>query len=63
MSEINRIQAVEIERVQLDEKTIHTIYQVGHSRTSVRSIFSSGHAYCELLQHIILRKLSDNSAP
>ena len=34
MSEINRVQPVEIERVQLDEKTIHTIYQVGHSRTS-----------------------------
>lgn len=63
MPEINRVLPVEIERIQLDARTVRTIYQVGHSKTTVRSIFSPAHAYSELLQHIILRKLSDNSAP
>ena len=63
MPEINRVLPVEIERIQLDARTVRTIYQVGHSQTTVRSIFSPVHAYSELLQHIILRKLSDNSTP
>lgn len=63
MSGISKTLPVEIERVQLDASTVRTVYQVGHNRTSVQSIFSSAHAYSDLLQHIILRKLSENPNP
>lgn len=57
MADIKTILPNEVDRRRLDKRTIQSVYQAGYSIITVKSIFSTGESYSNLLCRIIKRKL------
>ncbi len=59
MHEVNPSLPIEIERNEIDERTVESVYQAGYSRITVKSIFGTKNSYSDLLSQIIKRKLHE----
>ena len=57
MSVANTSLPIEIERNEIDEHTVQSVYQAGYGCISVKSIFGTKHCYSDLLRNIIQRKI------
>ncbi len=57
MSEANTRPPIEIERNEIDERTVQSVYQAGYGCISVKSIFGTKQCYSDLLSKIIQRKM------
>ena len=59
MNEVFSSLPIEIERNEIDERTVQSVYQAGYSRITVKSIFGTKNSYSDLLSQIIKRKLHE----